>query len=571
MALLVAGAAVVVLLVWAGAALLGLRSAAQVAAGHAREVSTALQDADTASALAAGRAAAEATARAHDRAEALPLRLGSRLPLGGPLLTDTRALVAAADTAVGAGALPVLEVADRLGADGGAGLLREDGSIDVDALAGAALVVEDAAEALDGADERAAAVDPDRFPASMRPQVVAAREGIAAVSDALSLVGPALTVAPDALGARGPRSYLVVFQNPAELRPTGGLFGTWASVDVDEGRVRLSGVGANDDFTGVRSPASGLGPEQRAYYGDGPVRLTNANLSPDFTVAAPLLVGAWEELGRPAPDAVVALDPQGMAPLLGRGSLEVPGGPAISADTVVDVLLRQAYRDFADGDGAARDRYLSNVVGTVFEQALGGGALTPTTLSGVADAARRGHLLAWSPVAPLQAVLEGAGLAGALPDPGPGAARVHLTNVDGSKLDYFLTLDAATTCPGEDGPASIVLRLRNDAPASVPPYVASKLPGASAPTTHTVQVALYLGSDGDPAQAAARTTVDVAGTSVRAATGAEAGWGWTRFDVDLPRGEDVEVTAATGGGALSEVSVQPMVRPAGVDVAPCAP
>lgn len=37
-----------------------------------------------------------------------------------------------------------------------------------------------------------------------------------------------------------------------------------ADTAVDDGRVRLSGVGANDDFTGVRSPASNLGPEQRA-------------------------------------------------------------------------------------------------------------------------------------------------------------------------------------------------------------------------------------------------------------------------------------------------------------------
>ncbi len=232
----------------------------------------------------------------------------------------------------------------------------------------------------------------------------------------------------------------------------------------------------------------------------------------------------------------------------------------------MDVLLRQAYRDLADDDGA-RDRYLSNVVGTVFEQALGGGALTPATLTGVLDAARGGHLLAWSADAALQEALAGAGVAGSLPEPERGAAQVHLTNVDGSKLDSFLTLDEATACPRDGAPASLVLRLRNDAPATVPPYVTSKLAGASAPTTHTVQVALYLGAGPGPS----RTDVDGGGTGVATASGTEAGWGWTRFDVDLPRGEDVVVTATTGGRALSEVSGQPMVVPAGVDVAPCAP
>ncbi len=564
--LLVTGAVVVGLLAWAGVALLGLRGAASAAAAHVRDVEAALTSGDTPGALAAGRAAAAQTARAHHLADAPPLRLASHLPVTGPLLTDTRHLAAAGDVAIGGGAVPVLEVLDRLGADGG-GLLRADGSIDVDAVTGASRVVHRAHRALVTAQARASAVDPGRFPPAARTPVIAARDGMTGLTSALARADLVLAAAPDALGARGERSYLVVFQNPAEVRPTGGLFGTWASLHVVDGRVHLTRVGANDDFTGVRAPTSGLGPEQRAYYGERPVRLTNANLSPDFTVAAPLLVSAWESLGRTTPDAVVAVDPQGMAPLLGDATLEVPGGPDVSAATVVDVLLRQVYVDLA-GDDGARTRYLSDVVRTVFARALDGGALTPGALRAVAGAARDGHVLAWSAEPALQDALVGAGIAGELPHAVPGAARVHLTNVDGSKLDYYLDLDVRTTCPADGAPASMVATLRQDAPATVPAYVASKLAGptgaAGDATTHTLQVALYLAGDSAPG------AVDVAGSPVGTSSGSEAGWRWARFDVELPRGEEVVVTAPIADIALTDVSVQPLVREAGVDVAPCS-
>ena len=43
--------------------------------------------------------------------------------------------------------------------------------------------------------------------------------------------GPAARVArlaPSMLGADGPRTWMVVFQNPAEPRATGGIFGSFA-------------------------------------------------------------------------------------------------------------------------------------------------------------------------------------------------------------------------------------------------------------------------------------------------------------------------------------------------------
>ncbi len=44
---------------------------------------------------------------------------------------------------------------------------------------------------------------------------------------------------PPMLGADGPRDYLVVFQNLAEPRATGGMFGSFAVVHTDQGKVTV--------------------------------------------------------------------------------------------------------------------------------------------------------------------------------------------------------------------------------------------------------------------------------------------------------------------------------------------
>ena len=38
-------------------------------------------------------------------------------------------------------------------------------------------------------------------------------------------------------GADGPRDYLLVFQNNAEIRATGGLPGSWARLHAEDGKL----------------------------------------------------------------------------------------------------------------------------------------------------------------------------------------------------------------------------------------------------------------------------------------------------------------------------------------------
>ena len=558
------GLVVVVLLVWGALSALSLRDHASAAAERVAQVREGLDRRDVVAAREATAAASRETREAADAADALPLRLASALPgRAGSLVADVRTVVAATDLAVTEGALPLVDVAAAV--EDPSALLREDGSIDVDRLSATAEDVAPAAAALDRARAQVEGVDPESLPVQLRDAVRQARAGTAELADRARDVDSALSVLPAALGSEGPRSYLVAFQNPAELRPTGGIIGTWALVTVDDGRTQLQETGSNDDLEALRGPVRDLGPEYAALYPAEDVAFSqNVNLSPHFPSAGLLLSDLWVALGRPAPDGVVALDPQGMAPLLrGAGEVAVPGGPSVTADTVVDVILRQAYEAFAD-DNAARKEYLSTLVGTAFADALGGGAFDTDTLRGLLDAAEQGHVLAWSSREDEQAALERAGTSGALPEPTPDAAGVYLTNTSASKLDYYLTEEvvASPACAG--APPRLTVRLGSTAPARVPAYVANKLPGV-APTTESLLVALYL----PPERGIDQVRVD--GRPVELAAGTERGWSVARFTVEVPRESQVEVVADLAGAqdALTALRTQALVNPATTSTATC--
>lgn len=59
---------------------------------------------------------------------------------------------------------------------------------------------------------------------------------------------------PEMLGYQGERSYLLLFQNSAELHPGGGRVGTFAQVDIDAGGIKKLKFFNESDFKNVSSP-----------------------------------------------------------------------------------------------------------------------------------------------------------------------------------------------------------------------------------------------------------------------------------------------------------------------------
>ncbi|TAK04091.1 DUF4012 domain-containing protein [Patescibacteria group bacterium] len=140
-----------------------------------------------------------------------------------------------------------------------------------------------------------------------------------------------------ALGADGAKRYVLVFQNDAELRATGGFMGSFAEVELAEGRIvrmHVPGGGTYD----VR------GMMRRFLSAPGPLTLLSArwefqdaNWFPDFPTSARQIIQFYEEAGGTSVDGVVAVNASLLPDLLEvMGEVEMPGyARTVTADNVL--------------------------------------------------------------------------------------------------------------------------------------------------------------------------------------------------------------------------------------------
>lgn len=138
-------------------------------------------------------------------------------------------------------------------------------------------------------------------------------------------------IMPELLGANGPRSYLLIAQNSAELRPTGGIPGSWGVVTVDNGNVSIGSMGEPDLWTkeGISLTKDDINLMGEYYgYMKPDIFWVSANFNPDFPSSAQNIAEYWrilceEEIqGMPTfepaeVDGVVAVNPILVQNLLG--------------------------------------------------------------------------------------------------------------------------------------------------------------------------------------------------------------------------------------------------------------
>ena len=100
---------------------------------------------------------------------------------------------------------------------------------------------------------------------------------------------------PGMLGAQGTRRYLLVFQNNAEVRSTGGLPGSVALIVARDGEVDMKRQASGASFGEAPEPALPLTPAEKEIYGPqlGTCFL-DATFTPDFPRAAALMTAHWE-------------------------------------------------------------------------------------------------------------------------------------------------------------------------------------------------------------------------------------------------------------------------------------
>jgi hypothetical protein len=293
---------------------------------------------------------------------------------------------------------------------------------------------------------------------------------------ALTAAAAITRVMPAFLGQNGPRRYLVGAQNPAELRGTGGLLGSYAVVTMDRGAIDLgpfrdSTILPDPDLATIEPP----GPDYERIYGDY-VRQgswSNVNMTPDAPSAATMFERMYQAATGDRLDGTILADPHAFSLLMAvSGPAEVPKtGVTVDAESVVDFVTNEAYSLF--DVASERKRVLGAVAAAVLGRFLGPGTTGDPIASGQAlvEAAGRGHLVLHAADPEVQAGLEAAGVAGTLRRPGDLFAIVA-NNAGGNKIDFYARRTVSYSVElFPDGSSAGVARVRfeNTAPATGQP------------------------------------------------------------------------------------------------------
>jgi len=225
-----------------------------------------------------------------------------------------------------------------------------------------------------------------------------------------------LKAAPKILAFEDKRTYLVVFQNNAELRPTGGFIGSFAFLTFEKGK--LLDFQVEDVYTADGQLKGHVEPPAilKQYLGEAGWYLRDANWNPDFPIAAKQI--EWflnKELNRRV-DGVIGLNLNAAQLLLEAvGSVElVDYNEEITAANLFEKAEYHAEIDFFPGSTQKKD-FLGSLGNQLFETVVNSGSQTwLRVLRGFYSALDQKEVLVNLHQARAQQVIESLGWSGSL-------------------------------------------------------------------------------------------------------------------------------------------------------------
>ncbi len=193
---------------------------------------------------------------------------------------------------------------------------------------------ESALPALERASDAMGRVQIDKLPESVRSQAEEAKTLISDVRSAVRELRAVNAFLASAIGEERQRRYLLVFQNPSELRPTGGFMGSLAEFTFDRGEIRkiyFPGGGPYDLQGELKVRVASPGPLQLV---SARWEFQDANWFPDFPAAAEKINWFWNKAGQSTVDGVIAVNARVVIRLLElTGPVELPEyGKTITAE-----------------------------------------------------------------------------------------------------------------------------------------------------------------------------------------------------------------------------------------------
>lgn len=383
-------------------------------------------------------------------------------PWIGVNFTAVREAAEVADDAISGSLAPVVAVASDIDL-AHFGLIQ--GTMELGPLAEVESRLRGPAASLSNAASRAVRIDADATIAPVSEMIHDLQEAVTDASGAVGTLHGASVLLPAMLGSDGPRTYVVVVQNNAELRSAGGTVGALVLLRAEAGVISLVRSASPLDLP-PREPVAELSDPVIALFGEDPARtVQNTTSVPDFTEAAPLIATMWQSTFGDTVDGVLAMDVQVAAHLLEATGPVTAGPLALDDETVVDALASEI--SLTSPDQATRDALFVGASAAILDAAR---AAPPADLMvALAASAAERRIRIWSVHPEEQKILAASTLGGALPDDLPDSATVGvlINDTTGGMMDYYTDprfTVAVGECHGEPT-TRVTIRWSNNAPA----------------------------------------------------------------------------------------------------------
>lgn len=481
------GAVACVLIIWVASKAFALKAELDTSIGLAVELRSDIEKNDLSSAEAIVNELKVHTTSAR-RISTDPVWTAARaLPWLGPNFLAASEVATSADDLAHYAAEPLVQALQLIDSKP---IAPANGVVETAPLQAARPNLASASYAVGQTTDRLNGIDADNLLPQLAVPLAAARDQLESMRGGLDAAADAARVVPGMLGAEVSRNYLLMIQNNAEARASGGIPGALAVLSLDHGKLSLGAQSSAGDI-GIMTPTLPVDPQQQQIYSARLGKyMQDVNLTPDFPTAATTAQAMWQKKTGQRVDGVISIDPVVLSYILeSTGPLSVTGPELVAVkaaglptqltgSNVVPTLLSDVYAKIEQPK--LQDAYFAGVAKEVFAALSSGKGESKGLISGLARGTAEGRVLVWSADSSEQGVISKYPLSGSISGPSVSPAQfgVYFNDGTGAKMDYYVkhTIQLVEECPAE-GYEQTKVRVTStntapsDAATSLPAYV----------------------------------------------------------------------------------------------------
>ena len=308
-------------------------------------------------------------------------------------------------------------------------------------------------EELAKAGEAISSINPKRYPKTIsgkevRSKLVSVQTTLNESVELFSQAKPLIKLLPTLLGNPDAKTYLLLFQNDAELRATGGFLTAYAYLDMAQGKL-IPGSSYDIYNLDARYTSNIKAPDPiRKYLKESNWNLRNMNLSPDFKVSMDQFLEAYRDTpGTKQIDGIIAIDTSVPVKFLdiigpigvgGWGNFSSETDPRCDCPQVVyaleEIADRPSYEIRLD-----RKAVLGPLMHSLMANAMGSPKhVWPELLNSLLSSIQEKHMLLYFLDENSQKIAEDFNSAGRIKPFEGDYLHVNDNNFGGAKTDMFL-------------------------------------------------------------------------------------------------------------------------------------